>query len=147
ITALVVRAKNGQWDVSFIGDGRVPKDLTVSALDEAAINRIETLIADTHKSRPVDVSFAWYPWESKGGRGSHGEFMIFMTQHEHGDYVATLDGRPEITTSSPTFEGLSTAIETVLASQGAIDPQHLEACITWNRTLTTWGYVPTVPSH
>ena len=119
ITALVVRAKNGQWDVSFIGDGRVPKDLTVSALDEAAINRIETLIADTHKSRPVDVSFAWYPWESKGGLGSRGEFMIFMTQHEHGDYVATLDGRPEITASSPTFEGLSTAIEAAMAGQGS----------------------------
>jgi hypothetical protein len=138
ITALISPAKKGGWDVSFIGDGRVPKDLIVSALDEAAISRIETLIADTHSSRPVDVSFAWYPWEPKGG--SRSDFMIFMTQHQQREYVATLDGRPDLTVSSPTFEGLSTAIETVMAGQGDADPQHLEACITWNRTLTTFGY-------
>ena len=146
ITALIGTAKNGGWDVSFIGDGRVPKDLTLSTLDESAVSQIETLIADTHKKRPVDVSFTWYPWEeSKGGRGSRGEFMIFLTQHEHGDYVATLDGRPEVTASSPTFEGLSNAIETVMASQGDTDRQHLQACITWNRTLTNFGYVHSVP--
>lgn len=131
--------------MSFIGDGRVPKDLAVSALDEAALNRIETLIADTHKPRPVDVSFAWYPWESKGRRGSRSEFMVFMTQRQHGDYVATLDGRSDITASSPAFEGLSTAIETVMASQGATGAQHLQACITWNRTLTDFGYVHSLP--
>lgn len=148
ITALIVPAKKGGWDVSFIGDGKVPKDLTVSTLDEGALSTIENLIADTHKKRPVDVSFAWYPWEeSKGGRGSRGDFMIFMTQHQHGEYVATLDGRPEVTASSPTFEGLSNAIETVMASQGDTDPQHLEACITWNRTLTNFGYVHSGVPH
>lgn len=147
ITSLIVPAKNGQWDVSFIGDGPVPKDLTLSTLDEAAVTRIETLIADAYKSRPVDVSFAWYPWESNGGRGSHGEFMVFMTKHQQGEYVATLDGRPEVTASSKTFEGLSNAIETVMASQGAADAQHLQACITWNRTLTTFGYVHSGPPH
>jgi len=146
ITALIVRAKDAQWDVSFIGDGRVPKDLTVSTLDEAALSTIDNLVADTHKKRPVDVSFAWYPWEeSKGRRGSRGEFMSFMTEHKNGEYVATLDGRSEVTASSPTFEGLSNAIEKVMASQGAEDPEHLEACITWNRTLTNFGYVHSVP--
>src|SRR6266851_2265682 len=145
ITAMIGNAKNGGWDVSFIGDGRVPKDVTLSTLDGAALNRIENLIADAHKSRPVDVSFAWYPWESKGGRGSRGEFMIFLTERKHGEYVATLDGRPEVTASSPTFEGLSTAIETAMASQDEADPQHLQACIAWNRTLTNFGYVHSVP--
>ena len=68
-----------------------------------------------------------------------------LTQHQHGDYVATLDGRPEVTASSATFEGLSTAIEAAMAGQGSADAQHLQACVTWNRTLTTWGYVQ--PSH
>jgi hypothetical protein len=145
ITAMIVPAKKGGWDVSFIGDGKVPKDLVLNTLDEAALSTIENLIADIHKKRPVDVSFAWYPWESKGGRGSPGKFMIFLTEHKHGEYVATLDGRPEVTTSSPTFEGLSTAIETAMASQGEADPQHLQACITWNRTLTNFGYVHSVP--
>jgi hypothetical protein len=145
ITALIVPAKKGGWDVSFIGDGRVPKDLTVSTLDEGALNTIENLIADTHKKRPVDVSLAWYPWDPKGGRGSRGDFMIFLTQHQHGEYVATLDGRPEVTASSPSFEGLSAAIEAVMARSGDPDPQHLEACITWNRTLTNFGYVHSVP--
>ena len=58
---------------------------------------------------------------------------------------ATLDGRPEVTASSPTFQGLSNAVETVMASQGDADPQHLQACITWNRTLTNFGYVHSVP--
>ncbi|HET6309919.1 MAG TPA: hypothetical protein VFH00_02810 [Candidatus Nitrosotalea sp.] len=141
ITALIVRAKNGQWDVSFIGNGPVPKDLTLGTLDEAALNTIANLIAHTNNSRPVDVSFAWYPWESKSGRGPHGEFMIFTAQHQQDEYVATLDGRPEVTASSPTFEDLSTAIETVMTGQGDADPQHLQACITWNRTLTNFGYV------
>jgi hypothetical protein len=145
ITALIVPAKKGGWDVSFIGDGRVPKDLVLNTLDAGALSTIENLIADIHKKRPVDVSFAWYPWESKGGRGSRGEFMIFLTEHKDGEYIATLDGRPEVTASSPTFEGLSTAVETAMASQGEADPQHLQACIAWNRTLTNFGYVHSVP--
>jgi hypothetical protein len=145
ITALILPAKNGQWDVSFIGDGRLPRDVTLSTLDEAAVSQIETLIAHTYESRPVDVSFAWYPWESKS-RG-RGEFMVFMTQQKQDEYVATLDGRSEITASSKTFAGLSTAIETALAARGMSQEQPLQACITWNRTLTTWGYVHPGPPH
>jgi hypothetical protein len=146
ITALILPAKNGQWDVSFIGDGNLPKDLTLSSLDEAAVSQIENLIADTTKSRPVDVSFAWYPWDSKSGRGSGGDFMIFMTQHKPGEYVATLDGRPT-TALSKTFEGLASAIESALAAQSLAGDSTLQACITWNRTLTNWGYVHAGPPH
>jgi hypothetical protein len=139
VTALIVSAKGSGWDVSFIGDGAVPKDLVVTNLDDRALKLIELQVADAMKRRPIDVSFAWYPWEPKGDR-SRSDFRIFDARQESARYTATLDGSPEVTASSPTFEGLAAAIEAVMAAQPDAELPPLQACITWNRTLTAEGY-------
>jgi hypothetical protein len=138
ITVLVVPAKGGVWDVSFIGDEPLPKDFTVGAISETALRSIDTQIAATRKSRPVDVSLLWYPQETKRGRHSHGGAMIFDVDHQSGRFTATLDGHPEITASSATFEGLASA---VLAVKGESESEPAEWCIAWDRTLTTAGFV------
>jgi hypothetical protein len=139
VTALIVSAKGSGWDVSFIGDGAVPKDLVVTNLDNRALKLIELQVADAKKRRPIDVSFAWYPWEPKGGR-SKSDFRIFDARQESARYTATLDGSPEVTASSPTFEGLAAATEAVMAAQPEAELPPLQACIIWNRTLTAEGY-------
>jgi hypothetical protein len=139
VTALIVSAKGSGWDVSFIGDGAVPKDVVVANLDERALKLIELQVADANKRRPLDLTFAWYPWDSKGGR-SERDFMIFDAREESGRYTANLDGSPEVTASSPTFEGLAAAIEAVMAAQPDPELPPLQACITWNLTLTAAGY-------
>jgi hypothetical protein len=139
VTALIVSAKAGGWDVSFIGDGAVPKDLVVTNLDDRALKLIELQVADAKKRRPIDVSLAWYPWEHKGGR-SKTDFRIFDVRQESALYTATLDGSPEVTASSTTFEGLASAIEAVMAAQPEAELPPLQACIIWNRTLTDEGY-------
>jgi hypothetical protein len=139
VTALIVSAKGSGWDISFIGEGAVPKDLVVTNLEYRALKLIELQVADAKKRRPIDVSFAWYPWEPKGGR-SKGDFRIFDVRQESALYTATLDGSPEVTASSTTFEGLAAAIEAVVAAQPEAELPPLQACIIWNRTLTTEGY-------
>jgi hypothetical protein len=138
ITVLVVPAKGGVWDVSFIGDEPVPKDFTVGAISETALRSIDTLIAATRKSGPVDVSIAWFPQESNRGRHSRSGAMIFNVHHQSGRFTATLDGNPETTASSPTFEGLASAVLTV---KGELGSEPAEWCITWDRTLTAAGFV------
>jgi hypothetical protein len=139
VTALIVSAKGSGWDVSFIGDGAVPEDLVVTNLDYRALKLIELQVADAKKRRPIDLSLAWYPWEPKGGR-SKSDFRIFDARQESARYTATLDGSPEVTVSSPTFEGLAAAIEAVMAAQPEAELPPLQACIIWNRTLTAEGY-------
>jgi hypothetical protein len=139
VTALIVHDRGRRWGVSFIGDNPLPKDTILAGLNEDALRWLDVRIASTHKRRPVDVSFAWYPWESKHGSAQR-EFMIFEAHHEPGRYLVALDGRPEVTASSPTFEGLAEAIEAAMAGQPAADLPTFQACITWDRTLTPAGY-------
>jgi hypothetical protein len=139
VTALIVSAKGSGWDVSFIGDGAVPKDLVVTNLDYRALKLIELQVAEAKKRRPIDVSLAWYPWEPKGGR-SKSDFKIFDVRQESARFTATLDGSPEVTASSQTFEGLAAAIEAVMAAQPEAELPPLQACIIWNRALTAEGY-------
>jgi hypothetical protein len=138
ITVVVVPAKGGIWDVSFIGDEPLPKDFTVGAISETTLRSIDALVAATRKSRPVDVSLLWYPQESKRGRHSHGGAMIFDVDRKSGRFTATLDRHPEITASSATFEGLAGAVQAV---KGELESEPAEWCITWDRTLTSTGFV------
>jgi hypothetical protein len=142
ITVLVAPTKGGRWDVSFIGDEPLPKDFTVGAISQTALRSIDTLIAAAYKTRPVDVSLAWYPQASKRGGHSRRGAMTFNVQHQAGRFTATLDGHPETTASSPTFEGLASALFAVKAASGS---EPAEWCITWDRTLTAAGFVETDP--
>ena len=137
ITALITPAKGGRWDVECVGDGRMPADLTVDALDGPALTRIDTAIAASRKSRPIEVSYAWYPWGAKPGNRTHHDSMIFNVKHDHGRFVATLDERPEVTASSETFDGLADAIAKATAPEPLTDKD----VVTWDRTLTQTGFV------
>ena len=135
ITAVIAAARAGKWEVEFVGDGRMPKDLVLERLDGSALDRIDGAIEAASRTRPVDVSIAWYPWV--GGGRSRRNTMVFNVKHEHGRCVATLDEHPEVTASSETFEGLADAIGKSMPLDVLTDKD----VITWDRTLTETGYV------
>lgn len=137
ITALITPAKGSKWDVEFVGDGRMPPDLTVDALDGPALTSIDIAIAGARKSRPIEVSYAWYPWEARHGSHTQHDSMIFKVKYDHRRFVATLDEHPEVTASSETFDGLAEAI----ASATAPEPLTDKDVVTWDRTLSQTGYV------